>query len=169
MGGANAADRSRPSDATDFEATHACKEAKPGGPEDLVRKLYADYPFDGPDVADEPRQKLEKYFDQRLVLLLIKEQECPSKTREMCDLDSSIMYAAQGGNVTDIRVCTMETSANTVNVQFRNNGEPQVVIYKLSQGKAGWKIADVLDVNSFHESLVESLARELTERGLLPK
>lgn len=121
-----------------------CKQAVQGGPEEVVRKLYAAYPFDGKAVDNEPEQVLLGYFDANLTNHFLKNQQCFKNTHDVCGIDVSLLYNAQDGEITDLKVCEMNAGAHVVDVQFRNMGDPQVVSYTLSSTNSGWRVADVV-------------------------
>lgn len=121
-----------------------CEEAKAGGPEEVVRTLYLQYPFEGKKTIQiEPEEALRKFFDKRLTGLLTENLDCQNSSYEICALDWSIMYVAQDAQITDLRVCEMDPGQHTGNVQFRNFGEPQIVPYELVKTDAGWRISDI--------------------------
>ena len=107
---------------------------------------------------------LLKYFDGKLAALLVKYNQCNIKKTESeeCVLSSSVMYAAQGGEGSDVHICEMDTRKGEVEVQFRINGDPNSVSYKLVRTKAGWRISDILYIESDNSkwSLVEVLSKK---------
>ncbi len=121
-----------------------CKEAAQGGPEEVVRRLYGAYPFDGKAVDNEPEQVLRVYFDANLTSHFLKNQQCFKNTRDVCGIDVSLLYNAQDGEITDLKVCEMNAGTHVVDVQFRNTGDPQVVSYTLISTNSGWRVADVV-------------------------
>ncbi len=141
--GAHAAEH--PHAKTKHKPMPKCEEAKAGGPEQVVRTLYKVYPYGGGSaVENEPRAVLEKFFDKKLAALLAEERECFTNLREICALDWSIMYAAQDGEITDLRVCAMDGATHQVRVLFRNFGEPQIFDYPIERTSDGWRISDIL-------------------------
>lgn len=138
-----------------------CMEAKAGGPEEVVRTLYKQYPFEGDKVIkNEPKEVLEKFLDGNLTALLLKNRECEIREEGLCNISFDVMYAAQDAKITNFRVCAMD-SANTVRVQFRNFGKATVVKYKMTNTEAGWRISDILtSFDSGEFSLVRALSSD---------
>lgn len=135
---------SQPSAAKSLKPMPPCKEAVPGGPEEVIRKLYAAYPFGEGAVDNEPEQVLLGYFDANLTRHFLKVQQCFKNTGDICGTDVSLLYSAQDGVITDLKVCEMNSGTHVVDVQFRNMGDPQVVSYTLSNTNSGWRVADVI-------------------------
>ncbi len=121
-----------------------CVEAKSGGPEDLVRELYRQYPPDGHAVLkNEPKEVLDKYLDARFASALLMNQACEEDTSEVCAIDYDIMYDAQDAEISALRICAMNAKSNTVQVQFVNFKELKSVTYELNNTAAGWRITDI--------------------------
>jgi hypothetical protein len=128
------------------KAPPRCVEASVGGPGDVVRALYAEYPFDGEKaVENEPREVIARYFDAKLAGLFIKEQECRKRYQgDLCNLTASLLYQAQDADIADLHVCASERGGEWIDVRFRNFGKEQVVTYRTAGTPAGWRIADQL-------------------------
>ena len=143
MGDACAASQPRPSSAQLLKPMPSCKEAAHGGPEDRVLALYAAFPFGGKPVDQEPERVLTKFFGPELTRQFLRNQQCLKNTHEVCDIDAAVLYGAQGGDITDFKVCEV-SDKHTVDAQFRVNGEPKVVSYYMVDTTAGWRVEDIV-------------------------
>src|SRR5512133_3904415 len=132
--------------AASAKASPPCVEPKAGGPGDVVRALYAAYPWEGNKaVQNEPREVLARYFDEKLTALFIKEQECTKRYQgDLCNITADVLYQAQDAEVADFGVCASERGAEWTDVRFRNFGKARVVTYRTTRTPAGWRIADQL-------------------------
>lgn len=120
-----------------------CREAKAGGPEDVVRALYRQYSYAArKDITHEPEEVIARFFDKKLTKLMLRIPEC-EKREGMC-IDFDFMYDANALQLADFQVCAMDAGKNSVNVQFRNNGDPEIIAYKLTHTDVGWRISDAL-------------------------
>lgn len=125
-----------------------CPEAKHGGPEEVVRTLYDQYPLDGRKIIkNEPKNVLKRFFDRKVTELLVKNNEC-EKSGDMCDLTFDIMSSAgNASSVSDARVCTMDAKTHTVVVQYKEiyagSERTGQVTYQLTRTKAGWRISNI--------------------------
>lgn len=138
-----------------------CREAKAGGPEEVVRKLYTQYPYKGNKaIQGESDEVLAKFFDEKFAVLLAEERDCVHSSHAICVFDWSIMYEAQDGDVTDLHVCQMEPGTHGVKVQFRNFGDPQVITYVIRNTSVGWRISDIagsaLALSSYFDNLASA-------------
>jgi hypothetical protein len=149
------------------EKSQQCNEAKPGGPEDVVRTLYQQYPFsDNKVLKNEPKETLDKYLDTRFASALLMNQACEDATSEVCAINADIMYDAQDGKISDLKVCAMNAARNTVQVRFKNSGLPQSVTYKLSNVTSGWKIGDIVGADDSNNwSFVADLEKHYQDLG----
>lgn len=123
-----------------------CDEAKPGGPEEVVRRLYQNRPFMRDDLrlGKANRKILQSYFDDRLSGLLEKYLKCDTEISR-CPGHPDIF---DDGNpdtwkTSDLRICAMTGKLNMVQVQYKNFDSPESVAYLLSKGKSGWRIANI--------------------------
>ncbi len=122
-----------------------CGDAKAGGPEDVIRMLYKQYPPLGAKaIKNEPEQVIGTFFDKNLTALMIKNQECERKEGGLCNISVDLLYDAQDAEITDFQVCAMNAGKGTAKVQFRNMGNPEIITYRLSETEAGWRISDIL-------------------------
>lgn len=139
----------------------ACDEAKRGGPGDVVRALYAAFPWDGQAaLMAAPREVLARFFDDRLTRLLLNDLECRRRTGEYCWLTVDPIYAAQDAQVTEMRFCGSSRGPEWIEVRFTNFGRGTVVAYRVGKpSPLGWRIVDVDDGHG--PTLVEFLSTPL--------
>jgi hypothetical protein len=138
----------------------ACVEAKPGGPGDVVRALYAAYPWDGRAVVEnEPREVISKYFDEKMTDLLLKDRECVRRQGGLCNITAALLYAAQDATIVDFRVCASPRGGDWIDVRFRNFGEDELITFRMTKTSAGWRVADLL--YGGERSLAQVLSRPM--------
>ena len=120
----------------------------------LVRQLYADVSCEA--VMDEPRcpadrdlslmsrAQLARYFDGRLLDLWLRDWECVTRRREICNLDFAPLWDSQDPAGTTVRVLAGDR-ANHVVVELRRPASTDVVRlqFELVRGAVGWRIRDV--------------------------
>jgi len=123
-----------------------CEEAKAGGPEEVVRKLYTETPF---DVDRRPikdsEKRVKKFFDERLGGLLAKfmkcdlmSDNCPGMPADIFVNDNQVTW-----QFSDLRICAMDAKSGMVQVEYRNFDTPESVAYMLAKGRTGWRITDI--------------------------
>lgn len=123
------------------------------GPVTLITTLYKNYAWEAvieqPDLSsldlfDQPRNVLARYFDERLVRLILRDRECAEKTHEVCRLDFMPMWSSQDPGAENL-IIQQTDKAEIVSVQFRypGNGELIKLTYQLSQTAKGWRISDI--------------------------
>lgn len=123
----------------------ACVEAKPDGPGDVVRALYAAYPLEGTKVVEnEPREVISKYFDETMTGLLLKDRECVKRVGGLCNITAALLYAAQDADIVDFRVCVSRRGGEWIDVRFTNFGEHELITFRMTKTSAGWRISDLL-------------------------
>jgi len=133
-------------------STHALAEVS--GPVEVVAKLYREYAWeaviDSPDwdghrLLEQPRAVLERYFEARLAGLIVRERECAIRTREICALDFSPIWAAQDPGATAMKI-SPGASPSVVDVHFRYPGDGTKIrlSYRMIRTPAGWRIADIV-------------------------
>src|SRR5690242_12778852 len=116
-----------------------CVEASPGGPADIVRALYADYPWGKrPAVQNESRAVLQRFFADALTELLLADRECRRREQRLCNIDSSILYDAQDGDISGVTVCAPQPHDGNplLRVWFTNSGEAKSVTYEMEQTRS---------------------------------
>ena len=76
--------------------------------------------------------------------MLRKDRECAARTREICRLDFSPIWAAQDPMATELRVYRTQ-EPNKVRVQFKTapQGSVSILIYTLARTQAGLRIDDI--------------------------
>ena len=119
---------------------------------DFIRRFYAKYsweasdskPRDGTPFIDAPRAELLKYLEPRLAEALLKDRRCAKRTRQICRLDFSPMWASQDPGAMELRVQRGD-DASRVKVSFKypSNGDLIVINYDLTQTSQGLRIKDV--------------------------
>lgn len=128
-------------------------------PEDVINRLYRDFSKKGSgSVHVQGREVLSRYFDGRLVDLLIKDQECQKREKGICNLDFMIQYGAQDDEITGLRVGVFDPAKQSSEVTFRNFGKPQTLIYRMNKSREGWRISDIRYEKG--RSLVELLSND---------
>lgn len=136
-----------PASAKNKEPLPHCEPAKTGGPEDLVRSLYEQYPWKGDRIIiNEPRDVLEKYFDEPMVKAITENKARRVAAKHLFLRMPNIMINQEMNYVQDIsgfRICAMDAAARTINVQFRDAGEPRIITYKLADTAAGPRISGI--------------------------
>lgn len=119
-----------------------------------VAQLYRDYAWEAvvvePDAAalvlvEQPRNVLSKYFDDELTALLLKDRECVRRTKGICNLEFSPLWASQYPGATELKV-TGAADPSSVTVTFRHPGEktPTRLQYRMRRTPAGWRIQDII-------------------------
>ena len=90
-------------------------------------------------------KETSKYFDSLLVRLLLEEEECKERTKEICNLDANPIYSAQDFSQDGIEVRIENESIAprmAFNVHIRNGGM-QTLKYFLHKENGKWKIEDI--------------------------
>lgn len=124
-----------------------CREARPGGPEDLVRKLY------GRELGAPPVQRrdqlrvvrLSRYFDEKLTTWILRQHmlDCYyGDAGNECDV-SDFIVAGDNENIKDFHVCAMKASNKTVSVHFEYKQQPIEFTYTLVHAENGWRISAI--------------------------
>lgn len=127
------------SDAKHPSKEPACREE--GGARELVLALHARW---GPGaVQNEGRAVLERYFDDALTSLLLKDRECVRREGGKCNLTASILFWAQDTEISDLRICALGSRGDEVEARFRNFGVAQAHTYAMRNTERGWRIVDV--------------------------
>jgi len=119
----------------------------------LVAKIYRDYAWeaviDEPDFQDrrlmqQPKEVLRRYFDDKLVQLILDDRRCAERTGEICNLDYEPVWASQDPGASELKV-TAGTDPAVVDVSFRypSTQEEMHLRYRLSGTKRGWRVSDI--------------------------
>ncbi len=137
----------QPPQASLEQAMPECVEAKAGGPEEMLRKLYhqdaksvsrIDTHDDGTLVV-----RLSKFFDKDLAKYMMDGRlDCHlGAEADACDV-SAFISAGNEKQVKDFHVCAMD-SRNTVRVRFMDKDKPTEFTYTLAQTPDGWRISAI--------------------------
>ncbi|MCZ8073986.1 DUF3828 domain-containing protein [Paucibacter sp. B51] len=128
--------------------------AFPAPPNELdpVVRLYRDFaweavidtPTAGPGLLSQSDAVWSRYFSPRLIKLLRNDRQCVARTREICKLDFSPIWASQDPGAARLKVVPGETPA-TVNVYFDypGNGKRISMKFLLQKPDARWLIDDI--------------------------
>jgi len=115
-------------------------------PEAFLQNLYIHehLPMAKHEIDFTKRVSLEKYFDNELTDLFIKDFECEKREQGVCNLDFDPIYAAQDFDekTTDLKVAQVSGQPNLFNVTFTNLGT-RTLVYKLFKTSKGWRISDI--------------------------
>lgn len=155
-------------------SAYAGKTALDTNGETVVVQLYRDFGWEaladssgpgaslfGVPLAEQPLEKLEKYFEKPLAEQLVNDSTCVAKNHgDECNLSFNIIFASQDPSASDL---TIEASAvNKVKVSFTypSNGEKVSIEYLTEKTPAGWRIKDVIYLNQANESLSHILSQK---------
>lgn len=131
-----------------------CERAKAGGPEDIVRSLYEQYPWKGDKIIiNEPRDVLQRYFDEPMVKAITDNRARRVAAKHLYLPMPNILINQEMNYVQDIsgfHICAMDAAAKTISVQFRDAGEPRIVTYKLVDTAVGPRISGVYFTEGVH-------------------
>jgi len=126
--------------------------AAPSNELDPVVRLYRDFaweavidtPAAGPALLSESDAVWSRYFSPRLIKLLRKDRQCVSRTRGVCKLDFSPIWASQDPGAARLKVVPGDAPA-TVNVFFDYPANRVRIGMKffLKQSGARWFIDDI--------------------------
>ncbi|HVR39766.1 MAG TPA: DUF3828 domain-containing protein [Thermoanaerobaculia bacterium] len=122
-------------------------------PIDTVAQLYRvsawEAIFTEPDwteqqLIDQPAAVLQKYFDEQLSKLILRDRECVAKTQEICRLDFDPIWDSQDPGAEDLKVLP-GPRPNTVKVEFLypGDGEKIQLVYRMTKTPKGWRISDI--------------------------
>ncbi|MCU0618213.1 MAG: hypothetical protein MUD17_14170 [Gemmatimonadaceae bacterium] len=104
------------------------------------------------------RAQLARYFDGRLLDLWLRDRECVTRQREICNLDFAPLWDSQDPAGTTVRVLAGDR-ANHVVVELRQPASAEVVRlqFELVRSAVGWRIRDISKPTVW--SLVDLLSR----------
>jgi hypothetical protein len=121
---------------------------------EVVRQLYSEFAceavVDAPgcdeqhELADQPRDVLGRYFDDRLTTLWLADRDCARRTRQICALDFSPIWDSQDPTGTYVRIVAAADSSH-VDVALRGPASQGLrkLRYTLVQTASGWRIRDI--------------------------
>ena len=96
----------------------------------LVRAMYQAYAWEAvmarpshTPLFDQPATVLRGYFDEPLTRLILANQACERRTREICRLDAMPLWDSADPNASDLVVETAADAPDEVRVRFRRFGE----------------------------------------------
>lgn len=126
--------------------------ALPPGSVELVRELYRQYGREATDqpsinrqslFVEESREKLLEFLEPGLTELLRKDRECVARTREVCKLGFSPLWASNDPAAKNLQV--LKVPAGRVRVQFTypSNGQRIVLHFRVVPTPSGPRIADI--------------------------
>lgn len=119
-------------------------------PKTIVLKLYRDFAWEAvmdvpawPGLIDQPKNVLERYFDDKLTSLILKDRAC-AKKQGLCRLDFLPIWASQDPSAGDL---TVEESGEPhivlVKFRYRSTNEEVQLKYRMSKTTRGWRISDI--------------------------
>ncbi len=120
----------------------------------IVAQLCQDFAWEAvlsepslPGAMDQPRQVLERYFDQNLTALILKDRACAEK-KGMCNLDFLPLWDSQNPAVTNLAV-SQTAQPNIVTVEYREPRSNKITAlsYQLTNTNQGWRISDIKGSN----------------------
>jgi len=123
-------------------------------PNNTVLRLYKDFAWEVlldtselkvQGLIDQPRPVLTRYFDNKLVELLLADRACAEKNG-VCKLDYLPWWGGQDPGASDLQILATE-DPSIINVHFKYPGNSQLIRLKfvMTQTKAGWRISDIID------------------------
>lgn len=116
----------------------------------VVMQLYKDFSWEvvmsyapSAHLIDQPPKLLEKYFDDKIISLLVRDRECAQR-QGMCRLDFSPLWASNNPAASRLDV-QQNADPGVVSVSFLTPGSNQRIglTYQLSRGARGWRISDI--------------------------
>lgn len=110
------------------------------------------------DLLQMSRGRLLRYFDGRLIDLWIRDRQCVTRTREICNLDFLPLWDSQDPAGVTVRVLAGERQDRII-AELRRPASAEVVRlhFELVHRAKGWRIRDVTKPTVW--SLVELLSR----------
>jgi hypothetical protein len=117
---------------------------KPGkiSPENMILKIYVEHKK-GLDIGD--KNILSQIFTSELANLLLREDECRERTREICNLEFDPIFATQDfdGNPKDLVVVKMSSGPSIYAVTFTDISR-KTLIYEFIETPDGWRISNII-------------------------
>lgn len=129
-------------------------------PRDVVVQLYREYAWEAMlqepagrnGLLAQPPAELRRFFDDRLVSLILKDRECEKTTQGVCNLDFDPIWDSQDPAAYDMRI-KPATESGIVRVEFLLPGceklpnpgarKKATIDYQVVKTPNGWRIADI--------------------------
>ncbi|MEN9847425.1 MAG: hypothetical protein RL368_165 [Pseudomonadota bacterium] len=118
----------------------------------LVTQLYKAYDWETKSddasnrrtLLDESREVLAQYFDNKLTGLILKDRTCVKKTKEICHLDFSPIWASQDPSEHKKVSISNMNDVEMVRVEIHYEGQkPLKLTYHVTETKVGLRISDI--------------------------
>ncbi|HCE7043640.1 hypothetical protein [Pseudomonas aeruginosa] len=117
----------------------------------LVQALYETYAWEA--VVSRPRSRalfqqpasvLRRYFDEPLTRLILANQDCERRTREVCRLDMAPLWNSSDPAASDLQV-EVGSAPGEVRVRFHRPGEAawSELTFVLTAMRGAWRIRDI--------------------------
>ena len=126
----------------------------PNDQESIVLQLYRDFAWEAvmnqptwKGLIDQPREILERYFDEKLTSLILQDRAC-AKKQGLCKLDFLPIWGSQDPMASDLEV-HQSAKPSIVSVKFRipSNNETVILFFQMSKTKKGWRISNISSSN----------------------
>jgi hypothetical protein len=126
------------------------QQPQPNAQVAIVTQLYRDFAWEAvlfqpdlPGLFDQPRDVLEKYFDQKLTALILQDRACAAK-QGMCNLDFLPLWDSQNPGATDLEV-SQTAQSTVVSVKYRDLRSSKTIAlsYQLTNTDQGWRISNI--------------------------
>lgn len=122
---------------------------KANSPEGIVFQVYREYAWEAVmaggwgGLMEQSRNVLERYFDERLVSLILKDRACAEK-EGMCRLDFGPIWASQDPSASGLTVEKTD-KPNIIEVKFRYPSTDKKIElqYRVTKTAKGWRISDI--------------------------
>jgi hypothetical protein len=86
-------------------------------------------------------------------------QACREREQGLCNITVAPLFGAQDGEISDLRFCASKRGAEWIEVRFKNFGKDEVIAFRMTKTRAGWRISDLVYEDA--GSLVEALSQPL--------
>lgn len=143
----------------------ATKEVHQEEKEMVIYNLYKNYSWQAiflkskfKNIAEQPYNELNKYFDDELSRLIALDNKCLQKNLgQVCKLNFDIIFASQDPKACDLRINYSKNGNIQVLYSYPSTSEKIILEYKIEHKKNGWKIVDILYKNNINKSLKDIL------------
>jgi hypothetical protein len=116
-----------------------------------VRALYSDFaeeaifeePMSRKSVMGQPKGALTRFFTPELSALIVQENDCAARAREICNLDFSPIWDSQDPTGATVSIAKRSELGSVVVEIHYPDKEVRRLIYQLAKGATGWRIADI--------------------------